>query len=62
MSHDLVLAQKHAWNLARTLMVPVALFRSDDQAYGVLPIDEIDDADVIILFEYDPHSGGRSVH
>ena len=27
-------AQRHAWNLARTLMTPVILFRSDDE-YGV---------------------------
>lgn len=62
MAHDLSLAQKHAWNLARTLMAPVILFKSADQEYGVLPADEIDDADVEILFEYDPYSGGRSVH
>ncbi|QOF74949.1 hypothetical protein IG197_30855 (plasmid) [Aminobacter sp. SR38] len=34
MSHDLSLAQNHAWNLARTLMVPVILFKVDDE-YGV---------------------------
>lgn len=34
MSHNLELAQKHAWNLARTLMIPIILFRSDDE-YGV---------------------------
>jgi hypothetical protein len=53
MSYDLTLAQKAAWHLARTLMAPVVLFQ---------PADELDDADVEILFEYDPHSGGRSVH
>lgn len=61
MSHNLELAQKHAWNLARTLMTPVILFRSDDE-YGVLPADELGDADVVALYEYDPHSGARSVH
>ena len=61
MSHDLTLAQKHAWNLARTLMAPVVLFRTDDE-FGVMPADELDDADVEILFEYDPYTGGRSVH
>lgn len=61
MSHNLELAQKHAWNLARTLMIPVILFRSDDE-YGVLPADELDDADVVALYEYDPHLGARSVH
>ncbi|AZO07730.1 hypothetical protein EJ074_00245 [Mesorhizobium sp. M3A.F.Ca.ET.080.04.2.1] len=61
MSHDLTLAQKAAWSLARTLMAPVILFQVDDE-FGVLPADELDGADVDILFEYDPYCGGRSVH
>ncbi|TGP50871.1 hypothetical protein EN873_23730 [bacterium M00.F.Ca.ET.230.01.1.1] len=61
MSHDLTLAQKAAWSLARTLMAPVILFQVDDEL-GVMPADELDGADVDILFEYDPYSGGRSVH
>lgn len=61
MSHNLELAQKHAWNLARTLMTTVILFQSDDE-YGVLPADEISDGEVTALFEYDPYSGARSVH
>jgi hypothetical protein len=27
-----------------------------------LPADELDDADVVALYEYDPHTGARSVH
>ncbi|UXS43045.1 hypothetical protein FY150_24925 (plasmid) [Agrobacterium tumefaciens] len=61
MSHNLELAQKHAWNLARTLMTTVILFQSDSE-YGVLPADELDDAEVNALYEYDPYSGGRAVH
>lgn len=61
MSHNLELAQKHAWNLARTLMTTVILFRADN-AYGVLPADEIEGAEVVALYEYDPHAGARSVH
>lgn len=61
MSHNLELAQKHAWNLARTLMAPVILFQVDDE-FGVIPADELDDAEINILFEYDPYAGGRSVH
>ena len=61
MQHDLSLAQKHAWNLARTLMTPIVLFKSDDE-YGVLPADEVEDAEIVILFEYDPYTGGHSVH
>lgn len=61
MSHDLILAQKHAWNLARTLMTTVVLFRSDGK-YGVLPVDDLDGGEVEALYEYDPHCGSRSVH
>ena len=61
MSHDLSLAQNHAWNLARTLMVPVILFKVDDE-YGGMPADELDDAEVEPLFEYDPYQGGRPAH
>ena len=61
MSHDLTLAQKAAWNLALALMAPVVLFQVNDE-FGVLPADELDDGAVEILFEYDPYSGGRSVH
>lgn len=42
MSQDLSLAQSHAFQLARTLMVPVTLFRSGDE-FGVLPSAELDD-------------------
>lgn len=58
MSHDLTLAQKAAWHLARILMTPVILFKVNDE-FGVLPADELDGADVDILCEYDPYSGAR---
>ncbi len=52
MSHDL--ARSHALDLARTLMVPVVLFRSGTE-FGVLPADELDEGDdVEVLAEYDP--------
>ena len=54
MSHDLALAQSNAFELARTLMVPVTLFEVDGE-YGVMPSDELDDADVLVVCEYDPH-------
>jgi hypothetical protein len=38
MSHDLSLAQSHAFQLARTLMVPVTLFEVDGE-FGVMPSD-----------------------
>lgn len=40
MSHDLTLAQNHAFHLARTLMVPVILFRADG-GYGVLAAEDL---------------------
>ena len=54
MSHDLSLAQSHAFKLSRDLMVPVTLFEVDGE-YGVLPSDEIDaDDDLAIVHEYVP--------
>lgn len=44
MSHDLSLAQSHAFQLSPDLMVPVTVFAVDGE-YGVLPSDEIDDCD-----------------
>ncbi|MDQ0562263.1 hypothetical protein QO004_004068 [Rhizobium mesoamericanum] len=54
MSHDLSLAQFHAFQLSRDLMVPVTLF-SFDGKYGVPPSDEIDaDDDLETVHEYTP--------
>lgn len=58
--HDVArssLAQSHAFHLARTLMVPVTLFRSAGE-YGVLPSEELDDADVDVIHEIDPFDFG----
>lgn len=54
MSHDLSLARNHAFQLARTLMVPVTLFQVDG-AYGVLPSEELDDGEVAVIHEFDPY-------
>jgi len=62
MSQELSLAQNHAWNLARTLMTPVILFKVDDNKYGVLPADDLDDDEVDALYHYDPYTGGQPVH
>lgn len=54
MSHDLSLAQSHAFQLSRDLMVPVTVFAVDGE-YGVLPSDEIDDCDDLeIVHEFFP--------
>lgn len=55
MSHNLNLAQHHAWDLARTLMVPVILFQIDD-TFGVMIASEYDGDDNTIVQEYDPWS------
>lgn len=63
MSQELSLAQNHAWNLARTLMTPVILFKVDHNEYGVLPAGDLDDDDEVeAIFEYCPYAGGRPVH
>jgi hypothetical protein len=54
MNTDLFLAQNHAFQLSRTLMVPVTLFRTGDE-FGVLRSDELDDEDDLeIVHEYVP--------
>ena len=57
MAQDLALAQRHAFALARTLMVPVTLFRSGNE-FGVLPSDELDDGEVETIAEFDPFEYG----
>jgi len=55
MSHNLSLAQNHAFYLARTLMVPVILFQVDG-AFGVMVSSEYDGDQDAIVHEYDPWS------
>jgi hypothetical protein len=57
MLHDFSLAQSHAFQLARTLIVPVTLFEADGE-FGVMPSDELDDADVVVVNEFDPYQFG----
>ena len=54
MAHDLSLAQSHAFQLCRDLMVPITLFKSGSE-FGVLPSDELDEEDDLeIVHEYMP--------
>lgn len=53
MSHNLTLAQNHAFDLARTLMVPVILFQVEKE-FGVMVSSEYDGEQDAILHEYDP--------
>lgn len=52
---SLSLAQRNAWNLARTLMVCITLFKAGS-GYGVLPSAEFDGDPATVLHEYDPWS------
>lgn len=58
MSHNLTLAQDHAWHLARTLMVPVVLFQIEG-AFGVMEASEYDGGEDTVVSEYDPHNPAR---
>ncbi|SFQ29650.1 hypothetical protein SAMN05216330_1241 [Bradyrhizobium sp. Ghvi] len=53
MSHNLTLVQNHAFDLARTLMVPVILFQTENE-FGVMVSSEYDGDQDAIVHEYDP--------
>ena len=53
MSHNLTLAQNHAFDLARTLMVPVTPFQAENE-FGVMVSSEYDGDQDAIVHEYDP--------
>jgi hypothetical protein len=50
----LVLAQKNAWSLARTLMKIVIVFQIEDRNFGVVEAEEFDGDPALIVREYDP--------
>jgi hypothetical protein len=56
---DISLAQNHAPDLARTLMVPVTLFEIDGEI-GVMPSAEYDGDEDAIINEYDPFAYGSA--
>ena len=55
MSHNLTLAQNHAFDLARTLMVPVILFLAESE-FGLMVSSEYEGDQDAIVHEYDPWS------
>lgn len=57
MSHNLTLAQDHAFNLARILMVPVTLFQVDGE-FGVMVSSEYDGDEDTVVHEFDPFECG----
>lgn len=46
-------AQRHAWSLARTLMVCVTLFQAGN-GYAAVPTSEFDGDPASVVHEYDP--------
>lgn len=50
----LTLAQKNAWNLARTLMTIVIVFETGDGNFSVVEAQEFDGDPALIVREYDP--------
>jgi hypothetical protein len=57
MSHNLILAQNNAFNLAQMLMAPVTLFQNDGQ-FGVMPSNEYDGEEETVIHVYDPFEIG----
>jgi hypothetical protein len=50
---SLTIAQRHAWSLARTLMVCVTLFHAGN-GYAAVPTSEFDGDAESVIHEYDP--------
>lgn len=47
-------AHAYAASLAATLMVAIVVFQAGDGTYGVVPADEIEGDEVVIVAEHDP--------
>ena len=54
MSDALAFAYARGWNLARTLMLFVTVFRTDDGEFGVMPSAEYDGDLDLVVHEFDP--------
>lgn len=50
----LSLAQSYGWNLARTMMACIVIFRIDETLFGVAEAREYDGDPQNIVREYDP--------
>ena len=48
------LAFANGWNLAKTLMVCVVIFRAGTGVYGAMPASEYDGDPAAIVHEFDP--------
>lgn len=56
-SHSNVTRSQPRQNLARTLMMPVILFKADNDEYGVLSEDDLDGDEVDARYLCDPYWG-----
>lgn len=52
---SLTLAQSYGWNLARTMMVSIVIFRISETLFGVAEAREFDGHPETVVREYDPH-------
>ena len=50
----LSLAQSYGWNLARTMMAVIVIFRINEQVFGVAEARDYDGDPLDIVREYDP--------
>ena len=50
----LSLAQSYAWNLARTMMACIVIFKINEHIFGVAEAREYDGDPLSIVREYDP--------
>ena len=55
----LILAQKNAWSLARSLMTIIVVFRIDGSKFGVAEAKKFDGDVSLIVHEYDPFARWR---
>lgn len=56
MATNLSLAQRYAFSLSRTLMVPVIVFRTE-AGFSVVTADEFEGDAAQVVSEFDPHEG-----
>lgn len=55
---SLALARSYGWNLARTTMASIVIFRINETLFGVVEAREFDGDPETIVHEYDPHEPG----
>lgn len=52
---SLTLAQAYGWNLARTMMASIVIFRISETLFGVAEARKFDGDPETVVREYDPH-------